>query len=96
MATGDRLRIQNLGEPYGDALVVEAFLKDRTTAAEANSLLCSTLHRRKDVRREMVEELARKRGLSFEEMWDRIVTGEASQLTPEQYAQIRSSEREAK
>lgn len=90
-ALPDGLRIQNLGEPYSDALIVEAFLKDRTVAAEANSLLCSTLYRRRDDRRTMVEELARKRGIGYEEMWDQIVTGEAQQMMPEQYSELKNS-----
>lgn len=80
MATGDRLRIQNLGEYYNDALTVEAFIKNRSTAAEANSLLSAQLYRRKDSRESMVRELARKRGISFEEMWDAILAGTAEQM----------------
>ena len=80
MATGDRLRIQNLGEYYNDALTVEAFIKNRSLAAEANSLLSAQLYRRKDARESMVRELARKRNITFEEMWDQILAGTAEQM----------------
>jgi len=88
----DRLRIQNLGEIYNDALKVEAWLTDRTVAAEANSLLCSALFKRRDIRKEMVEELARKRGLSFEEMWDSILRDEAERMTSDELKSVQDDQ----
>lgn len=95
MATGDRLRIQNVGEFYNDALKIEAWLKDRTVAAEANSLLCSALMRRNDIRKAMVSELARKRGISYEAMWDSILLEVAEQLTTEEFAAVKAEEPKA-
>jgi hypothetical protein len=87
MAPGsDRLRIKNIGEYYEGCLVVEAWLKDRTVAVEANSLLCSALMKRSEVRSKMIAELARKRGITSERLWDQILVGEAEQMTPEIYA----------
>ena len=92
----DRIKLTQLGENYEDTLIVEAWLKGRTPGQEASSLLCAKLMQRKQVRDEMVAELARKRGITFEEMWDRIVTGEAKQVTPKEYKQLRSQDEEGK
>lgn len=72
----DRIRLAALGEYYEDALAVEAALKNRTTAAEAASLLCAKLQERKTNRAEMVQYLAEKRGISAKEMWAQLLQGE--------------------
>ena len=68
MPKDNRVKIQPLGEMYADALAIEAFLKDRTEAAEANSLLCSTLQRRHEYREEAIAYLAKKRNVSPEKL----------------------------
>lgn len=84
----ERFYIAQLGEPYLDMLKVEAWLKRRTLSAEGNSLLCSRLMQREEYRRRLVEELARKRGIPFEQMWDDILCDRAEYLTPAEYAQL--------
>ncbi len=72
----ERLRLAPLGEYYEDALKIEAAIKNRTTAAEAASLLCAKLQERKANRAEMVQYLANKRGISEKEMWVQLLNGE--------------------
>lgn len=81
----DRYYISQLGEPYFDMLKVEAWLKQRTMAAEGNSLLCSSLMRREEYRNQLIQEVARKRGIPFQQMWDDILTGRVKPMSPEEY-----------
>jgi hypothetical protein len=69
----DRFFVSRLGEPYYDILKVEAWLKGRTMAAEGNSILCARLMQREEYRTRLLELCARKRGITVEELWDRIV-----------------------
>jgi hypothetical protein len=87
-AMADRFYISQLGEPYYDMLKIESWLKQRTMAAEANSILCSRLMQREEYRNRLVNELARKRGITFQQMWDSILTGSADVLSPEEYKQM--------
>jgi hypothetical protein len=77
-----RLQIPFIGEYYYDELVIEARLKARTEVAEAASLICSKLMQRKDIRNEMIEQLAKKRKIGFDEMRRIILSGEP--LEPEE------------
>lgn len=70
---GKRFPIAHLGEYYDDALTVEAKMKDRSKAAEAASLLCAMLQQRADKRNAMVQYLADKNGVSFQEMWNSLL-----------------------
>ena len=81
-----RLQVPDLGEPYNDRLTVEAFLKDNTKTQEAASLLRSKLMEREAFRSKLVQELANKRGISYEEMWSQILTGKAKKMTSEESA----------
>lgn len=87
-AMADRFYISQLGEPYYDMLKVEAWLKQRTMSAEANSILCSRLMQREEYRNRLVNELARKRGISFQQMWDMILTDDVESLSPSEYKSI--------
>lgn len=69
----DRFLVSSLGEYYEDCLTVEAKIKNRTKALEASSLLCAKLGEREGKREKMVAYLARKRGLTYEEMWDKLL-----------------------
>jgi hypothetical protein len=91
----DRFWVSALGEPYMDMLTVEAWLKRRTLAAEGNSLLCAKLMQRQAYREQIVAELARKRGISFEQMWDDILLGRAEPISPADYAQLKQSDSES-
>lgn len=90
----NRFTIQPPGELYHDALKVEAWLKRRSMAAEATSLLCSTLIQRKQYREEALAYLAQKRGITPEALLTQILTDTAEILTMEDYATL-VEEREA-
>ncbi|MEO1742421.1 MAG: hypothetical protein AAFR99_11520 [Cyanobacteria bacterium J06629_9] len=83
-----RLQVPFLGEHYNDMLLIEAWIKDRSAPAEAQSLLCSALMRREAVRQEIIERLAKKRGVTPAALVQDILLGKASQLSPEEFAKI--------
>jgi hypothetical protein len=85
----DRFYINYIGECYDDALVVEAILKNRTKAAEAASLLCAKLQEREARRNYMVQYLANKRGISFEDMWNQLLTGKYEPLSTEEFTKVK-------
>ena len=70
-----RIWVSWLGDYYMDVLAVEAAIKGRTQAAEAASLLCSILQQREEKRRQMVQYLADKNQIPYEEMWRRLANG---------------------
>jgi plasmid stability protein len=84
MSKSKRLQIPDIGEYYLDLLKVEAALKNRSMPQEASSLLCTILQQREEKRRRMVEHLARKRGISTDDMW--------RQLLDDSYVPIRQDE----
>lgn len=84
----ERIKIADLGEPYNDRLIVEAFLKGASIPQEATSLLRAKLMEREPFREKLVAQLARKRGITPEEMWDAIILGRATKLTREEYIQL--------
>lgn len=82
----DRLNIRHPGEYYGDMLALEAFLKGgRSLSEEACNLLCARLMQRREIRGEMLEHLARKRGISVEALVEDILKGRAKAIEPEEY-----------
>ena len=82
----ERLYVAPLGEAYMDFLREEAYLKNRSMAAEANSLLCSKLVQRMPLREELLRMLANKRGVTVEHLRQKVWTNQATQLSPEEYA----------
>ena len=84
MADPKRLMVAPLGEIYDNALEIEAFLKNRTKALEANSLLCARLMSRKEYRDNAIAYLAWKRGISADDMVKQILLGEAEHLTAQE------------
>jgi hypothetical protein len=77
MAKAERLYVAPLGEIYMDALKYEAWLKNRSLSAEANSLLCSALMKREEYRDRMLGEMAAKRGISVDQLKSMILRDEA-------------------
>lgn len=67
-----------------DLLSVDAWINARSASAQANSLLCAKLQEREARIKERVAYLAKKRGISPEEMWIQILKGEADDLSPEE------------
>ncbi len=71
----ERQYIAYLGEYYSDCLTVEAALKGRPRTAEGASLLSAKLQERAERRDQMVQYLANKRGITFDEMWQQLISG---------------------
>lgn len=94
MAVPKRLQLPFIGEYYYDELVIEARLKGRTEVAEAASLLCSKLMQRKEQRREMIEILAKKRGITPEEMRRQILAEEYEFLEPKEIVAYQETDKE--
>lgn len=88
MARSRRLQIPDLGEYYNDMLRIEAALKNRTLPQEANSLLCAMLQQRDEKRHRMVEHLARKRQISFDEMWQQLLDGTYAPLASDELDEL--------
>lgn len=76
----ERFPIAPLGEYYKDLLLIDSWINDRSMAMQANSLLCSKLQEREDRIQRRVEYLARKRGMSTDELWKAILKGEATRI----------------
>lgn len=72
-----RFTIAPLGEFYEDFLTVDSWINNRTTATQANSLLCAKLMQRQAEIRDRVQYLAEKRNISTKEMWNQILNGTA-------------------
>lgn len=90
MARDDRQRIANLGEWYEDLLKIDSVINGRSEAQQAASLLCAKLQERQEKIKERVRYLAAKRGISFEEMWLRILKGNYRKLTEEELRELDS------
>jgi hypothetical protein len=82
MARRERFSIAPVGEFYRDLLEVDSWINARTASTQANSLLCAKLQEREARIRERVDYLAKKRGISSDEMWVQILKGEAEDLGP--------------
>lgn len=83
-----RLQLPALGEPYDDLLNVDSFLAGNTIPVQGKSLLQAKLKEKKPCIEEGVRYLARKRSVSFERMWDDIVTGKAEKMSADEYRQF--------
>ena len=80
MARKERFSISPLGEFYMDVLTVDAWINARSRSIQANSLLCAKLQEREPCLRERVAYLAKKRGISADELWQQILQGEATPI----------------
>lgn len=88
LAMAARLQVPYLGEHYNDMLLIEAWIKDRSAASEAQSLLCSALMKREGARTAILERLAAKRGITVEELKNQILLGQASHLTSDEFVEL--------
>ena len=82
MPRRERFSISPIGEYYRDLLEIDAWINARTASAQANSLLCAKLQEREARIKDRVAYLARKRGITADEMWVLISKGEAEDLGP--------------
>ncbi|TBR56428.1 hypothetical protein B4U84_29850 [Westiellopsis prolifica IICB1] len=78
----ERLAIPALGEYYNDMLTVDAWVNGRTKVVQAQSLLCAKLQERDKLIKERVEYLAKKRDITFDQMWAAILNGTAQKMIP--------------
>ncbi|MCW5318928.1 hypothetical protein GTQ43_36385 [Nostoc sp. KVJ3] len=63
-------------------LTVDAWVNGRTKVVQAQSLLCAKLQERDKLIKERVEYLAKKRGITFDEMWEQILNNTAQKTIP--------------
>lgn len=84
----DRLVIAPLGEPYEDLLTIDSFLAGNSIPQQGKSLLSAYLKQKKGYIEESVRYIARKRGISFEEAWDGILTKKIEKLSPDEYKDL--------
>lgn len=76
----ERLVISSIGEYYNDLLIVDSFIRDTTKSQQASSLLCSKLQEREQRIRERINYLAKKRGITPDELWLQILKGNAKKI----------------
>jgi hypothetical protein len=84
-----RLQIPNLGEWYEDLLRVDSLINGRSMPVQGQSLLCAKLQEREENIRKRVTYLAAKRGISHDEMWRQMVSGEYVQISKEEIDELR-------
>jgi len=83
-----RLQIGALSEFYEDLLRADSFLANNSLASQGKSLLQSYLGQKEAKIKDRVSYLAKKRNISFEDMWSQIQTGTAQQMTREELADL--------
>lgn len=77
----DKLALPALGEYYDDLLTLDSWINNRTKVQQGQSLLCAKLQERETKIKERVEYLAKKRGISTEEMWLQVLNGKAQRMS---------------
>ncbi len=86
----DRIGMSSLGEYYEDILEIDARMNARSKAEQARTLVYAKIQEREGKVKERVQYLANKRGISFQEMWDMLLTGDGyDKITPAEYAEIK-------
>lgn len=78
----ERLQIPALGEYLDDLLTIGSWLNRKNKVQHGQTLLVAKLQEEEAKIKEQVEYLAKKRGISAEELWFDILTGKAVQLAP--------------
>lgn len=80
MAKDRRLALPALGEYYNDILSLDAWINNRTRVTQAQNLLCAKLQEREVRIKERLEYIAKKRGMTSDQLWELILSGIAEQL----------------
>ncbi|MGK7921967.1 MAG: hypothetical protein AB4080_18380 [Trichodesmium sp.] len=88
----ERIMLSPLGEWYRDLLVVDSWINNRPKSQQATSLLCAKMQEREAKIQKRLEYLARKRGITAEELWIDILQGNAERLPAEEWAEDEESE----
>jgi hypothetical protein len=84
----ERLQLAPLGEFYEDLLAVDGWIAGNSIPQQGKSLLSAKLQEKESKIRGRVEYLAKKRGISSEQMWDDILTGKAEKLGADEYKEM--------
>lgn len=75
-----RLALPALGEYYNDMLTLDAWINNRSRVVQAQSLLCAKLQERETRIKERIDYIAKKRGMTSDQLWELILSGIAEQL----------------
>ncbi|NES71471.1 hypothetical protein [Okeania sp. SIO2B9] len=86
VSQNERIVLATMGEWHRDMLVIDSWINNRPKSQQAVSLLCAKLQECKDEIKERMEYLARKRGITADELWIQVLRGEAERLTAEEWA----------
>ncbi|MFB2970348.1 hypothetical protein ACE1CD_15350 [Aerosakkonema sp. BLCC-F183] len=73
-----RMTIAPMSEYHFDLLMVAAWLGRKSLATQATNLICEGLDTRLEEIRSQVSYLAAKRGISTDELWSQIISGDAA------------------
>ncbi len=91
----ERFKMSPLSEFYEDLLRADAFLARNTLPGQAKSLLQAFLTQKEPKIRERIAYLAKKRNISFDEMWDRIQAGTAEETSKQEMAELQDDDNDA-
>jgi len=83
-----RLQIPNLGEWYEDLLRVDSIINGRSMPMQGQNLLCAKLQEREEKIQKRVSYLAAKRGISPDEMWRQMVSGDYVQISKDELEEM--------
>ena len=80
MPKDSRICLPFPGRIYYDLLKIDSAINSRSIPVQAQSLLCSKIQQREPMIKERVEYLARRHNLSFEQIWDAILSDKYKDL----------------
>ena len=85
----EQIHLGNLGEYYTDMLQLEAFIKNSSLTAQAETLLRTQLFQRTKYRNEVLEHLAWKRHISLDDLKKQILKKTAVQLSQNEFIEMK-------
>ena len=86
VSPNERIVLATMGEWHRDMLVVDSWINNRPKSQQAASLLCSKLEEREGKISQIIEYLARKRGMTPDDLRIQVLRGEAERLAAEEWA----------
>ena len=75
----ERIYTSPISEYYQDLLKIDSWVVGKTKASQAASLLCAKLQEREERIKERLEYLAKKRGMTSDELWKEILEDKADE-----------------
>lgn len=89
----NRIQIRDPGEYYRDVLKIEAYLKGgRALGEEACNLLCARLMQRREIRQDMLNHLAMKRGITADELVLAILADSVPPVSVAEMAELKEKD----